>query len=351
MAGTLGHGGAERQLFYIASALKSEGTEALVLSLTQGEVWESRLKAIGVPVKFVGASGSRFKRLLAVIRAGGGFRPDIVQSQHFFMNGYGAITARLCRAKAVGAIRSSGVADSRDCGALFGRICLHSPHVLAVNSRAAIRALVARGCPESKLYYLRNVIDFEQFRPASDANGHPPMVLGIGRLGPEKRFDLFLQALTQLNSRFPVRGVIAGDGALRPELEAQASRLGLLPGTVEFLGRVTDASGLYRRASVFVLTSDYEGTPNVVLEAMASGIPVVATRVGDVPDLLGQGERGRLVAPGDLPGLVGAVGDLLGDARTRARLADLAHDYVRSEHSHGALKQQLVKLYSVALAA
>src|ERR1019366_3170334 len=104
VAGTLGQGGAEQQLFYIASALRSAGAEVLVLSLTSGEVWESRLEAIGVPVKFVGASGSRLMRLMAVTKAVGGFHPSIVQSQHFYTNGYSAIAARLCGARALGGV-------------------------------------------------------------------------------------------------------------------------------------------------------------------------------------------------------------------------------------------------------
>ena len=116
LAGTLGQGGAERQLFYIASALKQSGAEVLVLSLTQGEFWEARLQAVGIPVKFVGGSASRFRRLLSVTKAVRAFRPDIIQSQHFYTNGYSAVAARLIRARAIGAVRGSGSADMKDCG-------------------------------------------------------------------------------------------------------------------------------------------------------------------------------------------------------------------------------------------
>jgi glycosyltransferase involved in cell wall biosynthesis len=82
---------------------------------------------------------------------------------------------------------------------------------------------------------------------------------------------------------------------------------------------------------------------------MASGVPVVATRVGDVPELLGNGERGRLVAPGDLDGLVSAIGDLLDNPRSRDRLANRACNYVQSQHSHTALAEHLTSLYSLTL--
>jgi glycosyltransferase involved in cell wall biosynthesis len=170
-------------------------------------------------------------------------------------------------------------------------------------------------------------------------------------LVPVKRFDLFLQILARLDSKYPVKGVIAGDGPLRAELEAQAGRLGLFPGKVEFAGRLSDPVELYRKASVLLLTSDFEGTPNVVLEAMASGVPIVATRVGDVPELLCEGERGCLATAGDVDGLVSAIGSLLENPETRARLAGDGCAYVQSQHSHTALKDHLAKLYSLTLAA
>jgi glycosyltransferase involved in cell wall biosynthesis len=333
------------------TALQEAGACVKVLSLSQGEFWEAPIRGLGIEVSYVGRSSSRLKRLIQIAREVRRFKPHIVQAQHFYVNLYAAVAARLSGCREIGAIRSDVVSEVSDVGGAMGRASLRWPRMLASNSRAAMKSLVKLGVPETRLLFLPNVIDNSHFAPGNSPQANSFVILGVGRLVPAKRFDLFLQTLAQLKSKFPVRGIIAGDGPLRSELEAQAGRLELLTGTVEFVGRVSDPTDLYRRASLLLLTSDHEGTPNVVLEAMASGVPVVATRVGDVPDLLGNSERGRLVEPGDLDGLVTAIGDLLNDPQSRTRLAAQARDYVQSQHSLAVLTEHLTKLYSLTLAA
>lgn len=350
IAGTLGQGGAERQLYYMLQALKQAGACARVLSLSQGEFWEPRIRELGVEIVHVGGSNSRLTRLLTVLKECRRFRPGVIQAQHFYANLYAAVSARLCRGREVGAIRNDVDSELADMGGRFASASLRWPRLLACNSQSAVQRLQQMGIPTARLFHLPNVIDTEHFAPRPLPQADSLVVLGVGRLVPQKRFDLFLQVLAQVSLKFPVKGVIAGDGPLRKELEGHARQLGLLPGRVEFVGRVDDAATLYRRANVFLLTSDHEGTPNVVLEAMASGVPILSTKVGDVPDLLGEGTRGRLAAPGDLDGLVSALRELLGDPHVPARLADHALAYVQSQHSHSALKNHLTKLYSLALA-
>ena len=388
LAGTLGQGGAERQLFYIASALKSAGAEVLVLTLTSGEVWESRLKAMGIPVKFVGASASRLKRLLTISRAVRKFHPDVVQSQHFYANGYAAISARLCGARSVGAVRNDGFSDMRDCGRLLGKLCLHLPNRLAENSQAAMRSLVSMGCQREKLFHLPNVIDLAQFCPSEshnvdsvtahagmgpltpslspvtgervpfragegdsevspDSHGSECLILGIGRLAPQKRFDRFVRILAGLRQHCqgPFRALIAGDGPLRSELERLARNAGLLPGTLEFCGNVADVQAVYRKAQILLLTSDHEGTPNVVMEAMASGLPVVATAVGDVPELVKHGVSGFVVEPADEQGAVRHLAELVSNPSLRESMGDRGRDFIRASHALDCLPGQLAKLY------
>jgi glycosyltransferase involved in cell wall biosynthesis len=351
VAGTLGQGGAERQLFYILRALKAAGASARVLSLTQGEHWESQIRELGVEVMYVGESSSRWKRLLRIIREVRSFRPHIVQAQHFYVNLYAAAAARFCGCRAIGAVRNNVTSELADVGGPLGRAGLRLAPMLASNSRAALKTLVKMGVPEHKLFFLPNVVDNSFFAASPWPHSNPFVILGAGRLAPQKRFDLFLQVLAQVSKQRCVKGLIAGDGPLRAELEPLALRLGLLPKVVQFLGRVGDTSRLYGQADLLLLTSDHEGTPNVVLEAMASGVPVISTRVGDVPELLGQGDRGRLVAPGDVAGLVSATEELLSDPHARARLASQARSYVQSEHSSASLGAHLTKLYSTVLAA
>ncbi len=349
VAGTLGQGGAERQLFYILQALQAAGARAKVLSLSQDEFWESQIRELGFEVSYVGESSSRFKRLVRIRREVRRFKPDIIQAQHFYVNLYAAIVARLSGCNAIGAVRSNVTSELADIGWPLALASLRLPPILATNSRAAIRNLVNMGVPENRLFFLPNVVSNPRSVHGSSRQADSLAILGVGRLVPAKRFDVFLKVLAQVNKKCRIKGVIAGDGPLRAELEALAIRLGLLPGTVQFLGEVSDTGRWYDQADLLLLTSDYEGTPNAVLEAMALGVPVIGTRVGDVPDLLGEGARGRLVAPGDIAGLVSATEEALSDPQTCNRLARLARSYVQSEHSYAGLGTHLTKLYSLTL--
>lgn len=347
LAGTLGQGGAERQLFYMLRALREAGDCARVLSLSQGEFWESQIRELGVEVSYVGSSRLRLKRLFNILREVMDFHPDIIQSQHFYTNGYSAVAASLIRARAIGAVRGSGSADMQDCGTWLSRACLKFPHLLAVNSRAAIRVLASSGCPEHKLHYLPNVIDLAHFHPGETNSGHPLTILGIGRLGPEKRFDRFLRvlALLQRSCSVPFRALIVGSGPLRAELEQLAHGAGLYPNAVQFCGSVADVNVLYRKADLLLLTSDHEGTPNVVMEAMASGLPVVATAVGGVPDLVQNGTTGFLAGPNEEQGLAEAISKLLKDDALRFEMSRRARALVEERHSLNSLPAQLEVLY------
>jgi len=119
------------------------------------------------------------------------------------------------------------------------------------------------------------------------------LILGVGRLTPQKNFARFIEAVVRVHRTVPIRAVIAGrdDGCLE-SLQQQVEASGLEPGAVRFIGPVPEARELMSAADVFVLSSDYEGMPNVVLEAMAVGVPCVCTRVNGVGDLIEQGVNG-----------------------------------------------------------
>jgi glycosyltransferase involved in cell wall biosynthesis len=350
VAGTLGQGGAERQLFYILQALRNAGASAKVLCLTAGESWESPIRQLGFQVTWIGGSDSRIARLVKAVREVRRFKPDVVQSQHFYVNLYGAVAARVLRCPDIGAIRSNVSSELADLGAPLGRASLRFPRLLAANSRAAVGKLISMGLSKDRLVFLPNAIDDSHFAPTYSPPLKPLTILGVGRLVPAKRFDLFLEVIGRLSMKIPIKGTIAGDGPLRGELEAMAARLGLLPDKVEFLGPVRDVARLYRHANLLLVTSDHEGTPNAVLEAMASGLPVVATSVGDVPELMDNGTRGRLAKPGDVAGMLSAITELLDAPHTSIRLAQRAREYVQSQHSHLALEGHLNRLYSLSLA-
>jgi glycosyltransferase involved in cell wall biosynthesis len=128
-------------------------------------------------------------------------------------------------------------------------------------------------------------------------------------------------------------------------IEAEAARLGLAPGVVRFLPPTEDVAPLYRRADIFVLTSDCEGMPNVVMEAMASGLPVVATAVGGVPEILRDTETGFL-CPKDSEAIVlERLLQLIHDESLRTKMGGLGRDHAISRFARARLPGQLEELY------
>ena len=164
--------------------------------------------------------------------------------------------------------------------------------------------------------------------------------------------DRFLQVLSQLRSRvaYQVEGLIVGDGPLRPVLERQARSLKLLPNTVQFRGQVADVRSVYPQADIFVLTSDWEGTPNVVMEAMASGLPVVASAVGDVPRLVQHGVTGYVISPNDEDAFVETLVSLVQQPEKRHNMGRRAREHIEEHYSLDRLPDYLSRLYQQVLA-
>jgi glycosyltransferase involved in cell wall biosynthesis len=154
------------------------------------------------------------------------------------------------------------------------------------------------------------------------------VVAGIGRLVPQKNFQLFLRVAALLaEGNAGVTFVIFGDGPLRGELGREAERLGL-GARVRFVPFVEDRATLYRSVDVLLVTSDFEGLPMTVAEAMACGVPVVASRLDGIAELFEHGKHALLVSPGDASRFASHVGAMLADVALRESLAAEAQDLV-----------------------
>jgi glycosyltransferase involved in cell wall biosynthesis len=352
IAGTLGQGGAERQLYYMVRALRQHGAEPRVLCLTNGEYWQDRIEALGIPVKWVGQSHSRVLRLRAILRELRREPADVLQSQHFYTNIYVAAAARILDVREVGALRSNAIDEIGANRGFLGRLSLLGPRTVAANSRTGIENAVALGMSRNRLHFLPNVVDTSQFESfADESRGGPLRILTVGRMVRQKRFDRFVRVVAAVRNRtdIPIQSVLVGDGPLRARLLKQASALGLGRDDLEFVGPEADTVPHYRTADVLVLTSDWEGTPNVILEAMASGLPVVATRVGGVSDIVLDGRTGYLVDPWDENGFVDAIVDLAENPQRRQAYGRAGREFVMSRHALSRIGVELNQLYHSVL--
>lgn len=225
----------------------------------------------------------------------------------------------------------------------------------AVSTALGDRFAVVTGLPRARITDVRNGVDLERFRPGDAAAARAQLglpasgrlLLGVGRLVAGKGFHLAAAALSQLPA--DVQLVLVGDGPDR----ARIAELG--GARVHFLGPLPPAQVAVacRAADALVLPSEREGWPNVVTEALASGLPVVATSVGGIPQILGAGpgqaprrELGALCAPNDLAGLVAALQRTLATPPDRAAVRTFAERYGWDEPV-----QLLVGVFRQALAA
>jgi glycosyltransferase involved in cell wall biosynthesis len=352
LAGTLGRGGAERQLIYMLNALKAAGIAVRVLCLTRGEAFEQEIQMMGIQVTWVGKSRWRPIRLLRIMRELRRNPTDILQSAHFYTNLYVAVAGRLLGIPAIGAIRNDLTSELSGNG-ILGWGQLHLPKQLIANSRLAAERALAQGIPSECIQVVANVVngnDGQGERVAS--RDDVTRILFAGRLTEQKRVDRFLRAIQEITRSHPhlnFTAAIAGDGPLRARLEAQADSLGLRPGRVEFLGEVADLQSSYERADLLVLTSDWEGTPNVLLEAMSYRLPIVATRAGGVPDLVLDGVNGFLVEKDDTDSLAKSIITLIQSPQLRSELGAAGQRLVRERHWPGKLAENLMTVYNRAL--
>lgn len=199
--------------------------------------------------------------------------------------------------------------------------------------------------------FLRSDLRRGEVRRRLGISMETPLIGIIARLAPIKDHATFLEAASELRKSHPdIRFLIVGDGERRSHLEQQAHALGLSD-CIHFVGWQRDLEPIYADLDLVVLSSLNEGTPLSLIEAMAAGLPVVATKVGGVPDLVADGKTGLLVPPKDPMAMSRAVDTLLGDANRRRQMGRMGRDAVYPLYSNAALIDRMHRLYSALLQA
>jgi glycosyltransferase involved in cell wall biosynthesis len=234
------------------------------------------------------------------------------------------------------------------------RLCLpRYERVICVSDDLAEQCRAA-GVKAERCVRIDNAIDTEQFRrtlspqQARRAVGLPPerfLIGAVGRLSREKGFDVLIRAVAQLLRDGKDIGLaIAGEGDARRELESQIAEMGV-GDRVSLLGFRSDTVRLFQAFDVFALSSIREGLPNVVLEAMALEVPVVATRVAGVPALIRDGSDGLLIEAGDMGSLAQALARLHANQSLRNTLAANARATIESRYSFARRMQRVANVY------
>lgn len=226
---------------------------------------------------------------------------------------------------------------------------------IAVSEEAAAEAR-AFGIPDGRVHAVGNGVDVSAFRPFSEAERSRArasfglddrfVAVAIGRLADEKNPLGMLAAWQLASSRLPdgSRLVWVGDGPLRQEVEARVRELAL-ERSVLLVGHSDSVPQWLAAADLFVLSSRNEGMANTLLEAMACGLPSVATAVSGVPQLLGSSGAGEMVAVGDMNALADAVVRLARDVDTRRQMGERARQVIASRYSVDVIADRILGLY------
>lgn len=303
----------------------------------------------------VGYHPALLRRLAEVMSS---FQPDITQVNGARTVKYGVLARSFKRAPA-GAIvyRNIGTFEDWVRGPrrqLFYRTIFRKVDGVVGISQSSMRSLASVFTEKTPRTVISNAVDPEALRPVVARGeiralaGTPdaaPVAIFVGSLTPEKRVDRLIAALGRVREGgHDLRLWIVGEGPLRGKLEEQV-RHGNMEPAVHFFGTRDDVASCLAAADLLALTSETEGVPAAVLEAGLLGLPVVATRVGALPECVGDGETGLLVPSGDEEALVTALGRLAGDAELRARLGTAAKERVLERHSIGQITREYVDFY------
>lgn len=363
--GALEVGGAETMLAKLVSRLDPARFENAVVSLSDEGPIGARIASSGIPVAALGARRgwippAAFGRFVGLARD---FRPDVLQAWMYHAGLFAwAAKLRGVPGKLAWNLRCSDMDDSKysRLSAFVRRACAWAsprPEVVLVNSRAGIAYHEASGFAPRRWEYVPNGFDTAEFKPDPSARAElrrewgvaegDPVIGMAARFDPMKDHATFVAAAEIFLRSFPrVRFVLCGKGT-GPAEEGIAELVHASPAAPSFLllGRRDDVPGILAALDVFTLTSSFgEGFPNVLGEAMACGVPCVATDVGDAREIVG--ETGFVVKPRDPEALAAAWERPVSDAALRERLGRAARERVERVFGIGAIAGTYARIYT-----
>jgi len=370
LIGQLGLGGSERQLSLLLTHMDRSRYERAVVVFNPSPHYEltRTLEAAGVQVHAIPRScqgiAARSAYLHRLFRE---LRPHVVHSWTVHDNPYAGLVGWLAGVP----LRWGSLRDSLSATGFQSLpwglrvLSLYSPMRIVVNANAIAQELKARKFPAHRIFTLSNCVDtalerkekLEISTSLEQVISNSKHLVGlVGNLRPKKNHIMFIDALSNvLHVNTDTRGVIVGQPIPGEESYLERVRARIrergMQERIILAGFCPNVPALMHTFDVVCLTSNYEGSPNVILEAMAAGRPVVATRVGGVPELVRDGLTGLLVEPGDADGLAAAVKKLLDDPALAERMGRAARETVEREHTCTLAAHRLTQAYHHALNA
>jgi glycosyltransferase involved in cell wall biosynthesis len=360
---SMGMGGADSQLLSAAREMRARGREVMIVSMTPLGPMGLEARSGGIPTESLelrrGVPDPRgLIRLRRLVRA---WKPDVVHSHMVHAN----LLARALRLVAPVPVLVSTIHNVYEGGRL--RMAAYRwtnrlvDHMTAVSEAAADRFIGEGIVPGSKLTVVPNGVDPALFRAVAP-EARPAfrrslgldrefLWLAVGRFEIAKAYPNMLRAFAGVRRRHPEAVlVLVGRGSLQAETEALAASLGL-GDRVRFVGVRSDVPAIMSAADGYVMSSDWEGMPMVLLEAAAAGLPIVATAVGGNREVVVDQRSGFLVPPGDADGLSAAMLRLMElPESARRAMGEQGRDHIRTQYGLSRVVDRWEGLYREQLA-
>jgi glycosyltransferase involved in cell wall biosynthesis len=356
---TLPIGGAEEHLRTVLLNMDAEKFKPLICTIGEPGAIGDEIASLGFPVVSLGRMKKKswdrliVKDLRAIIRER---KIDLVHAQLYHANMYGRVAALMERVPAI--ITEHNVYEKykykrRLVNRFLGK---KTSRVIAVSKPVRDYIIKRDSLDPAKVEVIYNGIECERFSRPSPAErerarrglGLGPDIVAVGmisRLARQKGHVFMLRALGEAKKQAPgIKLIVAGDGPLRDELAGEAKRLGLM-GDVVFLGARRDVPAILKALDIYAMPSLWEGHPMALLEAMSTGLPVVASRVGGVPDVVEDGVNGILIVPEDAFALASRMVELAKNPELRERLGKEAGVLVGERFSAKAMVERMERLY------
>ncbi|MEP6958917.1 MAG: glycosyltransferase, partial [Nitrospirota bacterium] len=300
VVGQLRLGGLERQLYYLLANLDHARYQPAVVvwNFNPSDKYYWDIKALKIPIYGFPAEWSPLSKLRAFRALARQVTPEVIHSYGFHTNFAAYYAARGTRALAIGSLRGDFARAKVEGGIIRGALNARWPFSHISNSMTSADAVHHHSGPFvlRQVFVVRNGLDLNRFSCSNGTPGMKDYIAAVGSLVPVKRWGRLLRVVQKVKSvgAGDVCLRIAGDGPLRPVLEKLAKDLGISQ-DVDFLGATHDVPSFLRGAKFLAHTSESEGCPNAVMEAMACGLPVVAMETGDIPYLVEEGRTGFVV--------------------------------------------------------
>jgi glycosyltransferase involved in cell wall biosynthesis len=340
-------GGTERQTIELIRRLRRDRIEVHVACLHRRGAWLPRVQGVAASiVEFPIVSFSHpttARQMAAFVGWCRRIGPTALHCTDFYTNIFGLVGGFLAGVPLrIGSRRDLNPGRGAAMRAAQ-RIAYVFAHVIVANSNAARASLRDEHVPERKIRVIANGVDLQA--QARSARCRVSRIVVVANLRPEKAHGVLIDAAPALLARYPhLRFVVVGDGPLRPALEARAADRGVA-GAFEFLGHREDVTEQLQASDVFVLPSRSEASPNAIIEAMASGLPVVACAVGGNLELVEDGRTGYLVPPDDAPALARAVDALACNAAAADAMGRAGRAFVQARYSYERMIAAFETLY------